>query len=59
MRIDGRAWLGAAAIIPAQMTTMLIRNGEMGILWPLAMVFASVLGLPFLGAAFVGRLSAK
>jgi hypothetical protein len=51
----GRAWLGTAAIVPAQMTAMLIKNGEMGPIWPVAMILATTLGLPFVGAAFLGR----
>jgi hypothetical protein len=48
------SWLWAAAIIPSQVTTMMVRNGDIGGLWPLMMILASILGVPFVVAAFLG-----
>jgi hypothetical protein len=50
----GTAWRWAALIVPSQVTTMMVRSGEISGLWPLAMVLAAVLGMPFVLAAFVG-----
>ena len=50
----GRDWLWAFLIVPAQVTTMMVRSGELSGLWPLAMILASMLSTPFLAAAFVG-----
>jgi hypothetical protein len=47
-------WLWAAAIVPSQVTTMMVRNGEIGGLWPLMMILSSILGIPFLLLAFIG-----
>ena len=33
---------------------MMIRSGEMGPLWPLAVILAGILSAPFVAAAFVG-----
>lgn len=52
-----RDWLWTAAIVPSQVTAMMIRNGDilgsLG-LWPLMVALASVLSAPFVGAAYVG-----
>jgi len=50
----GRGWLGAAAVVPAQVVTMLVRSGELGGLLPLALVLSAILSAPFVLAAFVG-----
>jgi hypothetical protein len=50
----GRAWLGTIFIAPSQVTSMMIRSGEMGPLWPLAVILAGILSAPFVAAAFVG-----
>jgi len=49
-----RDWMWAALIIPSQVTTMMVRSGEIGGLWPLALVFGAILGTPFVVASFVG-----
>jgi hypothetical protein len=54
---ERRDWLWTAAIVPSQVTAMMIRNGDilgsLG-LWPLMVVLTSVLSAPFVGAAYVG-----
>jgi len=50
----GREWRWAALIVPAQVTTMMVRNGEIGALWPLMMAVAAILSLPFVAAAWIG-----
>jgi hypothetical protein len=40
------------AIVPAQVTTMMVRSGELGSLWPLAVALSAVLSAPFVAAAF-------
>jgi hypothetical protein len=47
-------WLWTAAIVPAQVTTMMIRSREIGPLWPLALVLSSILSAPFVACAFAG-----
>jgi NAD/NADP transhydrogenase beta subunit len=47
-------WLAALLIVPSQVMTMMLRSGEVGGLWPLTVVLSSILGAPFLFAAFVG-----
>jgi hypothetical protein len=49
-----RDWIWTFVIVPSQVTTMIVRSGEIGGLWPLAMMLSSVLGVPFVIAAFVG-----
>jgi hypothetical protein len=46
-------WLWTFAIVPAQVTTMMVRSGEIGGLWPLAAALSAVLSAPFVGAAFI------
>lgn len=56
----GTDWIWTLSIIPSQVTTMMVRNGEIGGLWPLMMVLGAILSAPFLLAAFVGsRFRAK
>jgi hypothetical protein len=50
----GRGWLSAVLIAPAQVATMMYRGGA-GNLWPLTLALSLLLGVPFLGVAFVGR----
>jgi hypothetical protein len=50
----GSNWLWTAAVAPAQVLTMMVRSGEMGSLWPLAVVLSAFLSAPFVVAAFVG-----
>lgn len=54
---QGRDWLWAAAVVPAQVTTMMATSGDIlgGLsLWPLMVALSSVLSAPFIGAAYVG-----
>jgi len=54
-RSSGRGWLATAAIVPAQVATMMFRSGEMGNLWPLTLALSSILSLPFVGVAYAAR----
>ena len=47
-------WLWTFLIVPSQVTTMMMRSGEIGNLWPLTVVLSSILSVPFVAAAFVG-----
>jgi hypothetical protein len=47
-------WVWTFLIVPSQVTTMMVRSGEIGILWPLTAVLSSILSAPFVAAAFVG-----
>ena len=49
-----RDWLWTFAIVPAQVTTMMVGSGEIGSLWPLAAALSAILSTPFVGAAFLG-----
>ena len=46
-------WLWTFAIVPAQVTTMMLRSGEIGGLWPLTAALSAVLSAPFVAAAFI------
>jgi hypothetical protein len=50
----GRAWLATLAVAPGQVATMMVRSGEVGNLWPLAIVLSAFLSAPFVAASFVG-----
>ena len=54
-RSQGRGWLATAAIVPAQVATMMFRSGQMGNLWPLTIALSSILSLPFVGVAYAAR----
>ena len=47
-------WVWTLAVVPSQVFTMVVRSGELGSLWPLAVALSSILSLPFVLAAFVG-----
>jgi hypothetical protein len=47
-------WVWTFLIVPSQVTTMMVRSGEIGYLWPLTAVLSSILSAPFVAAAFVG-----
>jgi len=47
-------WLWTIAIVPSQMLTMMVKSGEVGNLWPLALIFGGILSSPFVGLSFVG-----
>jgi len=46
-------WLWSFAIVPAQVTTMMVRSGEVGGLWPLAAALSAILSSPFVAVAFI------
>jgi len=50
----GSDWLWTVAIIPSQVIAMMLRSGEIGNLWPLALILSATLSAPFVVAAFVG-----
>ena len=47
-------WIWSAIIVPSQVLTMMVRSGEIGNLWPLTVVFSTILSAPFVIASFVG-----
>ncbi len=49
-----RDWLWTFLIVPSQVTTMMVMNGELGGLWPLTAGLSAILSAPFVGAAFIG-----
>lgn len=49
-----RAWLWTLLIVPSQILTMMVRSGELGGPWPLAIAFGAILSAPFVFAAFIG-----
>ena len=51
---ERRDWLWAFAIVPSQITTMMLRSGEISIIWPLTVALGVVLSTPFAGLAFLG-----
>jgi hypothetical protein len=56
----GRSWVWAFTIVPGQVATMMLRSGEIGNLWPLAVMLSGILGAPFVVLSFIGsRLRAK
>jgi hypothetical protein len=50
----GRAWLATLGVAPGQVAAMMIRNGEVGNLWPLAIALSAILSAPFVAASFAG-----
>ena len=54
-RSRDRDWRWTAAVVPAQVVTMMARNGDLGFnLWPLTVILSAILSAPFVGAAFIG-----
>lgn len=51
---QGRDWRWTIVVAPAQVLTMMIASGEIGSLWPLALMLSSIMSLPFFVAAFIG-----
>jgi len=47
-------WLWTTFIVPSQVTTMTLRSGEIGGLWPLTMIVSAALSAPFVVAALIG-----
>jgi hypothetical protein len=47
-------WAWTILVVPSQVTTMMVRSGEIGSLWPLAALVSAFLSLPFVAAAVVG-----
>ena len=56
MLARSRDWLLAFLIVPAQVTTMMVRSGGISGLWPLAMILAVIFSAPFVAIAFIGSL---
>ncbi len=50
----GRDWIWTLSIAPSQVFTMMVRNGELGGLWPLTLILSAILSAPFVAAAFGG-----
>ena len=50
---EDKAWRWTILIVPSQVATMMVRSGELGGLWPLAVILSGVLSAPFVAAAFV------
>src|SRR5215831_20785754 len=46
-------WRWTAIVVPSQVMTMMVRSGELGGLWPLAVALSAVLSAPFVLASFV------
>jgi hypothetical protein len=51
-----RDWLATVLIIPAQVTTMILRSQEIGALIAITIVLSAILSAPFVLAAWVGSL---
>jgi hypothetical protein len=51
-----RGWAWTILLVPSQVFTMMVRNGEVGGLLPLALVLAMILSAPFVFLSFVGSL---
>ena len=51
----GRTWLATLAVAPGQVAAMMARSGEIGSLWPLALLLSAFLSAPFVGASFLGQ----
>lgn len=49
----GQSWLCAGAIVPAQMTAMVLRGRGGFDLWPLSLLAGAILGSPLLLAALI------
>jgi len=47
-------WIWTLVIAPSQVMTMMVGTGEIGGLWPVTIVFSTILSTPFVIAAFVG-----
>ncbi len=50
----GADWKWMVVIVPSQVLTMMLRSGELGNLWPLALIVGGLLSTPFVLAAFIG-----
>lgn len=48
-----RGWFWTVCIVPSQVFMMMLRSGEIGSLWPLAVGLSSILGAPFLVVSFI------
>ena len=51
-----RGWAWTILLVPSQVFTMMVRNGEVGGLLPLALVLAMILSVPFVFLSFVGSV---
>ncbi len=54
-----RPWRWALALFEAQFVAMVIRNGELGNLWPMGIAIFAVVALPAGGAAWGGARLAR
>lgn len=54
-----RDWAWTVLIVPSQITAMMLRNGDLSILWPLTLVLGAVLSLPFVFVSWIGARLAR
>jgi hypothetical protein len=50
----GSDWRWTVVVVPSQTMTMMVRSGELGGLWPLAVILSAILSAPFVLASFLG-----
>jgi hypothetical protein len=59
-RYPARPWLSAFVLFQAQFVGMLIRNGELGNLWPLGLALFAIIAIPgMVVAALAARVARK
>jgi hypothetical protein len=59
-RYPARAWLSAFVLFQAQFVGMVIRNGELGNLWPLGLALFAIIAIPgMVVAALAARVARK
>jgi hypothetical protein len=59
-RYPARAWLSAFILFMAQFVGMVIRNGELGNLWPLGLALFAIMAIPgMVVAALAARVARK
>jgi hypothetical protein len=59
-RYPTRAWLSAFVLFQAQFVGMVIRNGEVGNLWPLGMALFAIIAIPgMVVAALAARVARR
>jgi hypothetical protein len=59
-RYPARAWLAAFILFQAQFVGMVIRNGELGNLWPLGLALFAIIAIPgMIVAALAARVARK
>ena len=52
----GTEWLATALIVPGQVFTMMVRSGELGSLWPLAVALSAILSAARRGTQVEGNI---